>query len=733
MADARPSGAALAVLPVLCLVSLAGSLGAQVPEGGPAVLEARRTPARIRLDGVPDEPAWQGADSVAAFRQQEPAEGAPGSERTVLRVLAGTDGLYLAFWCFDSEPAAVRRTQLRRDFDTDADDFVAFLLDPQGDRRSGVWFAVNPNGARLDGEVLGLEDTNDDWNGVWDARARITADGWTAEIVIPWQALRYPLGGTRWGFNAGRVIRRRNEDILWRAWLRQQGLFYQEGQGVLVVPADLPRRRPFEGRPYLSAEVDGHERTFLPSGADSVTLRGGAEAKAGFDGKLAVAPRLNLDVTINTDFAQVEADQQVVNLSRFPLFFPEKREFFLESSGVFDFGNGGATQLFHSRRIGLSPSGAPIPIAGGLRLTGRAGPERIGLLAARTGGGEDALDVVGRVKHDIFSRGYVGAMGTAQGGPGVRGTRLAGGVDFEVPTTVREQNLRIGGWGMWSRDSAGAGTPGAWHVFADYPNDWSDNFLALTRVDAGFDPSLGFVSQDGIWNLDTGWRFFPRPHRWGIRRFIIDAFSAEVYWRTAGGLDHAQYNLSPFGVEFESGDEIQLEFYHLEDVPVDSFDVAGIPVPPGRYGYNRAELELSTTDSRIVSADFEVSVGRFYGGDAVRGEYGTEVRLAPHVIAGVEGTVDWGRLPAGRFTAHAHRLRFDYASSPRLNSTLFLQWDSESDRLAVNARLHWIPRPGVDAYLVWNSAWPTGLDGGVPWRRPLRSGLAGKFVYYFRA
>jgi hypothetical protein len=732
VADAAASRLLAGAL-VACVLAVPAGAQTSAAGGAGAVLRSARTAHPIRLDGVPDEPVWLAADSVTDFRQQDPQEGAPGSERTVLRIVAGADALYLAFWCYDREPGAIRRTQLRRDFDTDADDFVAFLLDPQGDRRSGVYFAVNPNGAMLDGEVIGFEDSNDDWDGVWDARARVTADGWTAEVAIPWQALRYPLTGGAWGFNAGRVIRRRNETVLWQAWLRQQGFFFQEAQGTLEVPPDLPPRRPFEGMPYVSAELNGDTRTWLPSGADSVTAPGSADVKVGFDGKLAVAPRMNLDITVNTDFAQVEADQQVVNLTRFPLFFPEKRDFFLESSGIFDFGSEGISQLFHSRRIGLDAAGNPIPIVAGLRLTGRAGAERVGLLAVRTGDGEDALDVVGRVKHDVFSRGYVGAMGTVQGGPGIAGTRLAGGVDASIPTVVGNgQNLVVAGWAMWSRDSAGAATPGSWNVVVDYPNDNMDHFLSVMQVDGGFDPALGFVRQDGIRRLNTAWRFTPRPGRWGVRRLNFNAFSAEVTWRMAGGVDHARYSVRPLGVEFESGDEVLVNLYHLDDAPTDTFDIAGVPVPPGTYGYNRGEIEFSTADSRPVSVGLEVSFGRFYGGNAVSLEYDASVRVAPHVTAGVEGGVDRGTLPAGDFSAQAHRLRFDWASNPRLNTTLFLQWDSESDRMAVNARLHWIPRPGVDAYLVWNSAWPTALAGGVPWERPLRSGLIGKFVYYFR-
>ena len=736
MADGRVRRAATiaAALGAIALAA-AAPLPAQLPgsDATPAV-RAVRTEDRIVLDGVPDEPAWLTADSVVDFRQQDPQEGAPVSERTVVRLLATPGGLAVAFWCYDREPGRIRRTQLRRDADTDPDDFVAILLDTQRDKRTGYAFAVNPNGALNDVEVLNFEDQNGDWNGVWDARARVTPWGWSAEMLLPWQMLRYRLGETQWGINLGRIVRRRNESAFWRGWRRQQGFFFEQEEATLVVPPDLPRRQPFEGRPYTAATHQADTRTFLASGVDSVTQPGGDSLKFGFDGKLAVAPTLNLDVTINTDFAQVEADQQVINLTRFPVFFPEKRDFFLESSGIFAFGNEGVAQLFHSRRIGLDTNGNVVPIIAGTRLTGRLGHERVGVLALRTGGDEDAFDAVGRIQHDILSRGYIGAMGTAQSGPGVPGTRLGGGADVSIPTLVGNgQNLNFRGFAMWSRDSAAGATAGSFYALADYPNDWSNDFISVMRVDSGFDPAFGFVRQDGIWRLNTLASFYPRPHRWGIRRFAFTALEAETIWRTSGGLDHASYSVQPFGVEFESGDGVNVTLGHNDDVPRDSFEVSnGVFVPPGKYGWNLIAAGVSSSVKRPLSGQLTVAAGGFYDGTSRSVSYQTSVRAAPHVVASVEGEVNRVRLSSGQFTAQVHRLRFDYASSPRLNTTLFLQWDNASDRLAVNARVHWIPRPGVDGYLVWNSTWFSGLSSGVPWDRPLHGALIGKFVYYFR-
>ncbi len=718
---------------VAALLAVALSSGAAAQQA-PVLRAAPVAGGVIRLDGIPDEAVWQMADSLTGLRQRNPLEGAAVSERTVVRVLAAPGGLYVAFWAYDREPAGIRRTQLRRDANIDSDDYVGVVLDPMRDRRSGVVLGTNANGLLWDGQIVGADDVSDDWNGVWDVRSRVNADGWTAEFWIPWQNLRYPAAAQSFGFNVVRYIRRRNEESLWRGWRRNQGIAYLEDEGQLLLPSPPPPRGLFEGRPYLSASAEAAERSFdEASGADSVIRAARTEAKAGFDGKLALGSQLTLDVTANTDFAQVEADRQVVNLSRFPVFFPEKRQFFLEQSSIFAFGQNGRTQLFNSRSIGLDPTGAVVPIVAGARLTGRVGSQRVGLLASRTGGSEDAGALVARVQHDAFTRGYVGAMGTWRGGPGVVGDALAGGLDFNFPLLLDGQNIVPAGFVAVSRDGDGRPWASAWRLFLDYPNDWSDDFIAVSRIEPGFDPALGFVRQAGVWRYTAAARFFPRPGRWGIRRLMITPLNADITTDLDGVLDNASYEIRPLGIEFESGDEVELNVQRRLDAPRDSFELFdGTIIGPGHYWWNRVEAQFQSSSARPVVVELQASTGDFYTGRASELEYGVNLRLEPHVIVGVDGGFQRVSLGPDRFTAQVHRVRFDYATTPRLNTTLFLQWDNESDRLAVNARLHWIPRPGSDAYLVWNSTWLTGLPGGVPWRRPVRGALIGKFVYYFR-
>lgn len=357
-------------------------LGAQVavatprPDLGEPSYRVRATNQRVRLDARFSEPMWQTVDSIVDFRQREPLEGAPASERTVVKVIRDTDLLYVAVRAYESDMHGVRSTQLRRDADLSSDDNITVLVDSYRDRRGAFLFRTNPNGAMWDAQLTGLDNVNENWNGIWDVVTRRDSVSWSAEFAIPLRTLRFNPGNDIIGLNVRRVIRRKNEEHLWRSWGRAQGMDNLLNTGDIGGFGDIRGDRPLELRLYALA------RLVAPSYDSSGTrvAPSGNGGKAGLDAKLTVLPTMTADLTLNTDFAQVEADQQVINLTRFPTFFPEKREFFLESSGLFDIGTPGRTQLFYSRRVGLDSTGAPIPILGGARVYGKAGRWGIGLL-----------------------------------------------------------------------------------------------------------------------------------------------------------------------------------------------------------------------------------------------------------------------------------------------------------------------------------------------------------------
>lgn len=760
------------ILPLVLTAMLATR--ALVAQSAPAV---SFTPGGMRLDGVLGEPAWLAADSITELTQRDPVEGAPGSERTVVRFVGTAEGLWVGVWAYDREPARIRRAQLRRDADFFTDDNVTLMLSPAADKRTGFLFSVNPNGAMYDAEIVNFEDESSEWDAIWDARARVTDGGWQAELLIPWQTLRYASGADAWDVNLRRFIRRKNETSLWRAWRRSEGIRFLERAGVVrgfaaaarALPGGLPRRAVAELRPYVTATERLAERRLVDDGSLETIGRRAIVGDVGLDAKLAPSPMLTLDLTANADFAQAEVDRQVVNLSRFPLFFPEQRPFFTEGASIFDFGRREETQLFYSRRIGLGPRGAPVPLYAGARLTGRVGRQQVGLIATRTGGDAPATDVVTRVRRDVLGRGYVGAMATLR--DGVRAdateparTELAGGVDFDLPYIVREQNLVFLG-SLAVDGGAAAGDPTYARIVVDYPNDHADIVARFDRIGAGFDPALGFVEQSGVMRYAGDIELTPRPQALGplgaplralgVRQLTISPLGWS-YVRSLGGsgrtgLNNASLTIVPLGVEFESGDEVELSLEREYDVPDEPFELfPGADVAAGRYRWDRAELDIVTSGARPLIAEVQASVGQFYTGRAWEAEGSLRARLQPHLLASVEYGHTAFRLAAPdsagsgapvpserllRFAAQYARARLDVAASPRLNTTLFAQWDNESERVALNVRIRWTTSPGSDAYLVWNSAWPSGLAGGlsaIPWRRPTSGALVAKYVRYVR-
>lgn len=759
----RNPTAALALVAAGAAGAAARAQGPAAPPAAPPAVAFTRAP--LRLDGVLDEPAWAAADSVVDFTQRDPVEGAPASERTVVRFVGTAEGLWVGVRAYDRDPAGIRHAQLRRDARLGTDDSFTLMLSPTGDKRTGFLFSVNPNGARYDAEIVSFEGENDEWDGIWDARARITADGWQAELLVPWQTLRYEPGADAWDVNLQRFIRRKNESALWRAWRRGEGIRFLERAGTLrglaaagaALPGGLPRRALAELRPYAAATARVADRAY-DDGAGGRVLRGGALlGDVGLDAKLAPSPTLTLDLTANADFAQAEVDRQIVNLTRFPLFFPEQRPFFTEGAGIFDYGRRRETQLFYSRRIGRAADGAPAPLLAGARLSGRLGRQQVGVIATRTGGDVQATDLVARVRRDVLGRGYVGAMATARDAP--TGSTPAGGVDFNLPYIVRGQNLVLLG-NLAADGGPVPGDPTYARFVVDYPNDHADIAVRVDRVGAGFAPPLGFVQQAGVVRYSGQTELTPRPDAMGplaaplralgVRRLSFNPLGWSYVQRLGGGLSNSRFVVRPLGAELESGDSFELNLVRVDDAPDEAFELfPGADVPAGRYRWHRAELEVGLSEARPLSGDVTVSVGQFYAGRSWEAEGALRARLQPHLLASVEYQRSAIRLPAGgadgaeraertpplRFAAQTARARVDVAASPRLGTTLFAQWDNESERIALNARLRWTTSPGSDAYLVWNSAWPSDLPGGlsrVPWRRPAGGALVAKYVRYFR-
>jgi hypothetical protein len=712
------------------------------PQGDPAaqgavrVLRARGT---VKLERTLADEAWSRADSITDFRQREPIEGAPSSERTVVKVLRDAEALYVAVHAYDRDPGAIRASQLRRDTDLSSDDNITLLIDSFHDRRSAFLFQTNPNGAMWDAQFSGVDNLNPDWNGIWDVAVSRDATGWTAEFRIPFRTLRFQAGaGATFGFNVRRFVRRKNEESLWRGWGRTQGIYHLLAEGDLVGLGVLERSRNIALMPYVLGRAVAPEHDSIGTRVSDGFLGG----KGGIDAKMALSPTLTADLTVNTDFAQVEADQQIINLTRFPLFFPEKREFFLESSGIFAFGTEGRAQLFYSRRIGLDTLGTPYSILGGIRVTGREGPWTLGLLDTRTGGLDQANDAVVRVKHDLFARSYVGAMFSDRGGPGAGANQRAGGIDIDLPLVVRGYNVEPSFWIAGTQTPAVPGTPLAWRYGTDFPNDLFDNFVSLYRIDSGYAPPLGFVRRTGIWETTGHVDYMPRRGVFGIRQLdfeapipswdiIANASSSPGTIGDSRTWQTATMTWQVLGGTLQSGDEFGASVVRSMDAPTESFDIfRTISIDAGRYWWTRGQLQYQTSLGRPISVGSVVGFGGFYDGRSVDASLSGTWRGGGHLILGLDASRTEANLIEGHFVASALAGRLEYALSTRTDFLSFVQFNNENRRVDFNLRFHWIPQIGDDVFLVWNSGYTT--DPAAPYRFPARGvfsrSLNGAFV-----
>jgi hypothetical protein len=707
-----------------------GLLAAQQP----VRLHVATATAAIPFNGRLDSPVWASADSISDFRQREPAAGAAASERTVVKALRDARALYVLVRAYDGDARLVRASELRRDADLSSDDNIQLLIDSFHDRRGAFVFGTNPKGAMWDAQLVGIDDLNEDWNGIWEVVTTRDAAGWTAEFRIPFRTLRYHRGDDlRFGFNVRRFIRRKNEEDLWRSWGRGEGLYQLLTAGELTGLGALDRVRDVEAYPYVLARA-----TAAPhDSAGATTGDGFLGGKAGLDVKVPVTPTVTADLTANTDFAQVEADQQVINLTRFPFFFPEKREFFLESSGLFDFGTPGRVQVFYSRRLGLDTSGAAIPILAGARVTGRVGPWRLGVLDAQTGGAERANNAVLRLQHDLFARAYVGAIGSVRA-VASGGAQAAGGVDLDLPLVVHGQNVEPKVWLAGSRTPGVSGTPLAWRVSTDNPNDLFDNFVALYRIEAGFAPPLGFVQRTGIWQTTGHTNFMPRPHALGVRQFDFKFIPEwDIIADGSGSLTHSRdwqtawFEWRVLGGDRDNGDRFEVNIQRLLDAPTDTFDIfRGVKIPPGRYWWSRYELQYFMSPGRPLAFGAFVNWGPFYGGRSAEVELQGTWRGGGHVIVGADLTRTAARLPAGGFTALLASGRIEYDFNTRTNFLGFVQYNNDAQRADFNLRFHWIPQIGDDVFLVWNSGYTTNpaATDRFPALRSLARPLNGAFI-----
>ena len=665
----------------------------------------------IRLDGLLDEAAWREAPIASGFRQQEPFEGEPATEVTEVRVLFDDATLYVGVLARDRSPDEVIARILQRDklmavgFEAvpafAGDDAIVIVLDPFHDHRNAVVLGTNPNGAEFDALITDEgREFNVDWRGVWEVAAQRTSEGWSAEFAIPFRSLRFPEAADEpWGFNIYRVIRRKNEEVLWSSWSRSnEGFTRVSRAGHIHGLTDLPRASlNVELKPFVLGTVTGEINSF-----DQLDNDG--DIDIGLDAKYEVSPGLVLDATLNTDFAQVEVDDQQVNLTRFSLFFPEKRDFFLENAGIFEmgsrsqFGEPPPFLMFFSRRIGISEDG-PIPVMGGLRLTGRAGRQTLGVLNVVTDPEFDeprTNHAVVRVKRDIGESSYLGGMVTDQ--RSADDWNSTGGLDWSFwPTSTLNVQGFVAGTATRGRGGEGA----AYRLAVDYQTD----FLGIQAGHIGVSPEakaeLGFITRTDIQQSDVMLRLRPRPQVLGLRSLEFQLANRLVTGFRGGLLDW-QVGLftSP---EWNTGDRFGVGVFLGGSTIDEAFDIGdGVIVPAGDYDAHQLGWFASTSRNRPISLSSMAFLQQFYDGrvDSIS----NDITATPN--ANLELTVGYTHnrvdVPAGAFTAGLARLRVGYAFSTTLNANALVQYSEQDDRLSVSVRINFIHRPGSDLFIVFN-------------------------------
>jgi hypothetical protein len=657
----------------------------------------------IRVDGRLDEPAWDHADSIPALTQVEPNTGAAPIYHTVVKVIATSDGIVVGVRASDSEPSRIVAYARERDASLGNEDYIKIVLDTYLDGRSGYVFAVNPNGARYDALVSNQgEDENPNWDAVWEAIASRDSTGWSVEIMVPYRSILFRRGLSRWGFNIQRRIQRLQETDRWAGAGRDFQLTQTSRAGLLTHLPALELGLGLSVRPSLTGGIQ------QDSAKASVVTRG----RASLDATQRLGANTLASLTVNTDFAETEVDERRVNLTRFPLFFPEKRTFFLEGSDIFEFGLGLDEDVvpFFSRRIGLL-SGRQIPIAAGGKLTGRIAGTNFGALTVRTRGMDElptasTLTVI-RAKQNLLgesSAGFIATVGDPLHRPG---SRLFGpDLTYQTSHFRGDKNFLVGVWGLSTSRDELSGDKTAVGFKVDYPNDLWDAFIKYKRIGEGFDPSLGFVPRRGVHIASLGANWQPRP-----KHPIGPLHIRQCFWENelslvsgvTGGWQSYEYFMAPVNCRLESGDRFEGNIVPRGERLAAPFEIAdGIVLPIGSYHFNRYRLEAGFAPKRKLSGQATWWFGPFYNGHLNQYELTAAWKPSSLFIVEMNAERHVGRFQGGGFTQDVIGSRLRMNVSPDLQLSSFLQYDSESSSFGTNSRVRWTFNPLGDLFVVYN-------------------------------
>jgi hypothetical protein len=714
---------------------MASCAGARARAAAPVAPEVPPTAVAVRtakppaVDGdVLGDPAWAAVPPLEEFWQTTPSEGAPASERTEVRILYTEDTLYFGVVCRDSDPTGIVVNGSRRDSPLDETDAFQIALDTYRDKQNGFVFGTNPAGLEYDGQFTNegqgggssggpgaaggsLTGFNKNWDGAWTVRTRSGDFGWSAEFAIPFRTLRYRTGGSQWGLNLQRNLRRRNESAFWAPLPRQYDLFRVSRAGALA-GLEPPPPRNLKLLPYALGEATRHA---------AIGAEDGTSADAGGDLKWSVTPSLALDATVNTDFAQVEVDEQQVNLDRFSLFYPEKRPFFLENAGLFTAGSPGEVDLFFSRRIGIGPEGQVVPIAAGARLSGKIGGFNVGLLDMQTRTGDTRVPpgnfAVVRVSRELPNRSRAGAIFVNRVGTG----------ELSPPG---DRNRTYGADGRWGIGRYGAvegyvaktETPGldgrdyAYNLGASLSSPAWELNGEYTEVQRNFNPEVGFLARTDFRKPEGVVLYRHRPRDFLGLLEVRPHVSYRGYWKPDGfqesGFLHVDNHL-----EWKSGYELHTGINFTQEGVLEPFEIyPGVVVTPGSYANTEAMLVGITNQGAPLSFETRVTLGGFFGGSRVSAVSTLRGRVGEAFNSSVDFSRNDVSLPEGRFVTNLLRVRLSYSFTPRVYVQALLQYNDVIDNWSTNLRFGWLHAANTGLFVVYNENRDTDRD-------PLRVGV----------
>ena len=671
-----------------------------------------------------DEAEWAGATVIEDLHQYDPGDHAVPTEPSEFLVSYDEDNLYVAARLSDASPDKIIARQMIQGGTLRNDDTISVVLDPFDSRRSGYNFQVNANGIRRESIFENTTEQNRDWTAIWFTEGRITEDGWETEMAIPFKSINFDPAKTDWGFTVNRVIAHKREKVAWTSFARAvnpsttgqlRGITKaRKGIGLDVVPS-----------------VTIVQRDNVTGGGHSVETKPSLDITYKFTGSLAGL------LTFNTDFASTEVDTRQVNLTRFSLFLPEKRDFFLQDADIFTFGgieerNG---VPFFSRRIGLGSDGTPLDIIAGAKVTGRVAGINIGVLNVLQESGiataDDVNLTVARFSYDVLDESTIGVIAT-HGDPLSTSSNSLVGFDFKYrnKALLANTDLTVDTWYQQSDTEGRSGDSKAWGLSIDVPRqEGLAGELSFQHIEENFNPALGFVNRSDIEQLTAEIRHVNRFDGWWIRRYA-PGLSHSVVKGLDGATQSAETALAVVDIETDGGDELSAGLRRERDVVMEDFDIVdGVIVSPGDYTFDRAFIRFEGAGERRLALEADLSIGDFYDGTLTSVQTELDWRPSPHYLLSLGYEIYQGDLLDGEFTSRLITVRANFAFNSKWSWTNFIQYDNLSETAGLNSRLRWNPRAGQNMYIVLNQGFERDARNRF---RSSNTELAAKVGYTFR-